>query len=95
METKLIEERIKGLGAELAHLESSHNAMVQENQKMNETFRMQVAKNQTRYAQIQGAITELQTLIKPKGNNNDNSIPTSSRSHRAANVRLSQQPQGR
>jgi hypothetical protein len=95
IDPKTVSDRIKGLTAELHALEASHNAMVQENQKINQQFQAQVGQNQTRYAQLQGAIAELNQLKQTKDNNNDNSIPTPSRSHRTANVRLSQQPKGR
>jgi hypothetical protein len=90
MDNRQIEERIAALTKELLALEESHNAMVKQNQQATQEFGQKVAKNQTRYAQIQGALVELKQLIKTKGNNNDNSIPTPSRSHRAANVRVSE-----
>jgi hypothetical protein len=92
---KKIEERIKALTAELNALQGTHDTMVQQNQQGQQQFQQQVAKNQTRYAQLQGAIAELQQLQKTEGINNDNSIPASNRSHRTAHVRTSQQPQSR
>jgi prefoldin subunit 5 len=91
IDEKTVNDRIKGLTAELQSLEATHNKMVQENQQSQQQFQAQVAQNQTRYAQLQGAIAELNQLKHPsklKGNNNDDSIPASDRSHRAANVRL-------
>jgi len=95
IDEKTLKDRINGLTAELQSLEATHNRMVQENQQIQQQFQAQVAQNQTRYAQLQGAIAELNQLKKTKESNNDNSIPTSNRSHRAANVRLGGQPQGR
>lgn len=63
MNNKQIENRIRELTAERQSLESAHNAMVQQNQKFNQEFQQQVAQNQSRFAQITGAITELQKLM--------------------------------
>ncbi len=71
METKLIEERIRDLTAELHTLEVAHNALVQQNQQTQAQFQQQVAKNQTRYAQIQGALGELNQLQTRERNNNE------------------------
>lgn len=74
IDSKTIQDRIKGLSAELRALEATHNVMVQENQKVNEEFRQKVAQNQTRYANLQGAIEELKNLQKPEGKNDDEKI---------------------
>lgn len=70
IEKKQIEDRIKGLTAELKALEASHNAMVQEQQKKEQQFREKVAANQTRFANLTGAIEELKNLsFEPSENN--------------------------
>jgi len=66
-----IEERIVALTKEILTLEETHNAMVKQNQQDTQQFQQQVAKNQTRYAQIQGALVELKQLLKPEGNNDE------------------------
>ena len=71
IEHKTIQDRIKGLTAELRALEASHNSMVQENQQSQQKFQAQVGQNQTRYAQLTGAIGELQHMLKPEGSKNN------------------------
>lgn len=95
MNNEQIENRIKGLTAERASLESAHNALVQQNQKLNQEFQQTVMQNQTRFAQLTGAITELQQLVRSEGDNHDNSFPTLSRSDRIADVRVGQQSESR
>jgi hypothetical protein len=93
-----VETRIKELIAERTSLESVHNAMVQQNQKANQEFQQQVVLNQTRFAQITGAITELGKLLDNLNQGNthhDDCIPTPDLGDRAIDVRLSEQPQGR
>ena len=83
MDTQKIEDRIQALMMELAALEHSHGEMVRGHQKMNEEFQQQVVKNQTRFAQITGAVTELTKLVQQptqKEPNNDN-LPTSPNRH--------------
>lgn len=87
MKEERIEQRISALIEERKELEKSHAQMVQ-------SFQQQTLKNQSRYQQIQGALTELQQL-KNGGNNHDDSIPTPDRGDRAFNVCLSEQPEGR
>jgi hypothetical protein len=96
--TEQIENRIRELIAERTGLESAHNALVQQNQKANQEFQQQVVLNQTRFAQITGAITELGKLIDNQNQGNthhDNCIPTPDLGDRAIDVRLSEQPKGR
>jgi hypothetical protein len=90
-----IENRIRILTAECKNLESTHNIMVQENQKLNQEFQQQVMKNQTRFAQLTGGITELQKLLETKGENNDDSIQSLNLSDRIAHVCAGEQPQSR
>jgi CHASE3 domain sensor protein len=59
---QIIEERISKLTAEQQNLDIIHNSMVKQNQRMNQEFNQQVIKNQTRFAQITGAIEELSKL---------------------------------
>lgn len=94
MNTEQIENRIKGLTAERSSLEASHNALVQENQKINQEFQRTVSENQTRFAQLTGAINELKLLMQPtaettneRTDNHDNSIPITDRRNRPVNVR--------
>lgn len=70
MDKQQIENRIKGLTAERASLEATHNALVQQNQQLNQEFQQKVVLNQTRFAQLSGAIAELTQLITPVGTNN-------------------------
>jgi len=98
MNNEQIEGRIAVLISERSVLESAHNAMVQQNQKINQEFQQQVVQNQTRFAQISGAITELQKLVQPstqKDNNHDDSIPTLNLGDRIAHVRAGEQPESR
>ena len=81
--------------AERQQLESIHDAMIQQNQKTNQEFQQQVMKNQTRFAQLTGGITELQKLLEIKGDNNDDSIPTLNLSDRIAHVCAGEQPESR
>jgi hypothetical protein len=95
---KQIEDRIQTLMMEQAALEHSHVEMVRSHQKMNDQFQTQVVKNQTRFAQIAGAITELKKLVPQptqKDNNNDN-LPTTPDFHnRVADVCPSGQSEDR
>jgi seryl-tRNA synthetase len=96
--TKQIENRIRELTLERTALESAHNALVQQNQKINQEFQQQVVQNQTRFAQITGAITELKKLTENLNQGNthhDHSIPTPDLGDRAIDVCLSEQPKGR
>jgi hypothetical protein len=87
MTTELIKDRIAELEAERALLETTHNAQYQQNQKMNQEFQQQAVKNQTRYAQLSGAILELKKLITPtQGDNHDNLPTTLNLDHRASDV---------
>lgn len=96
MDTQKIEDRIQALMIERSSLEQSHAGMIRGNQRMNEEFQQQVVKNQTRFAQITGAITELQQLVKPqKDTNNDNLSPTPNSHHRLADVCAVQQSENR
>jgi glutaredoxin 2 len=93
-----IQERITELVNERNTLEAAHNAMVQQNQKINQEFQQQVVQNQTRFAQISGALRELQQLVQPstqKDNNHDNLSPTPSLHNRTADVRPVKQSQDR
>jgi hypothetical protein len=88
MNTDHINNRIQELTAEMKILEQTHNALVEAHQKRTQEFQQQAVQNQARFAQIQGALTELQNLKQPIGDNNhDDSIPTSDRSDRTLNVR--------
>ena len=90
MNKEQIEKRIAVLISERTILESDHNAMVRQNQKINQEFQQQVVQNQTRFSQISGAITELQQLVQPstqKETQNDNLSPTPNSHHRLADVR--------
>lgn len=66
-----IEHRIKTLTLERNALEINHNALIKQNQKLNEEFQQAVMKNQTRFAQLTGAIQELTQLVRPQGGNNE------------------------
>lgn len=92
-----IEQRIKVLTLERKALEVSHNALVQQNQKINQEFQQTVMQNQTRFAQLSGAIQELQNLITPtQGNNNNDNLPTTpDLDNRLAHVRIGGQPEDR
>lgn len=57
-----IEERINKLRVELQRLNNRHDAMVQENQRINQEFQQNVTKNQNRFQQLVGAIAELETM---------------------------------
>jgi hypothetical protein len=95
MNTEQIVDRIREMTAERQQLESIHDAMIQQNQKTNQEFQQQVMKNQTRFAQLTGGITELQKLLEIKGDNNDDSIPTLNLSDRIAHVCAGEQPESR
>lgn len=60
--TKHIEERIQALTLEQQALQTNHENMVKMNQQSNREFQEQVVKNQTRFAQIMGALNELNQL---------------------------------
>jgi TolA-binding protein len=72
MNTELLQQRIQMHKSELAILQATHDKMVAD-------FQVQVGKNQSRFAQLNGAIAELeqlqQTIEQEKENQNDN-IPT-------------------
>lgn len=88
--------KIQELMIERAALEQAHAGLIRGNQKMNQEFQERVVKNQTRYAQLTGAITELQKLVNPKGeNNHDDSIPTLNIGDRPAHVRIGEQSESR
>jgi len=57
-----IEERINKLTIEQGNLQHQHDGMVKHNYLMNQEFQQRVIKNQTRFAQIAGAIEELSKL---------------------------------
>ncbi len=83
MDTQEIKDRIQILMIERSNLEQSHAGLVRDNQRMNQEFQQQVAQNQTRFAQISGAVTELTKLVQQptqKEPNNDN-LPTSPNRH--------------
>jgi hypothetical protein len=92
MNTETIEQRIRVLTTERQGLEAAHNTLVQQNQKTNQEFQQEVVKNQTRFAQLTGGITELQKLLEPneRTDNHDNRIPTLDRSDRTLDVRVGQ-----
>jgi hypothetical protein len=72
MTTQQLEQRIQMHRNELALLQQNHDKMVAD-------FQAQIGKNQSRFAQLTGAIAELEQLIQTiqqqKENPNDN-IPT-------------------
>jgi len=59
---KTIEERINKLRAELQNLNNRHDAMVEENKRINQEFGQAVQQNQNRFQQLVGAIAELETM---------------------------------
>jgi predicted nucleic acid-binding Zn-ribbon protein len=73
MTIEQLQQRIQMHRSELAILQASHDKMVAD-------FQSQVGKNQSRFAQLTGAIAELEQLVKTiqqkKEDPNDN-IPTS------------------
>jgi hypothetical protein len=71
MNTDQIDKRIKDLNAEQKNLEQAHTALVQEQQQRNQEFQQRAIENQTRFAQIQGALAELFQLKQTKGENNE------------------------
>lgn len=85
---KELQQRIQMHQAELAGLQERHDKMVS-------AFQAEVGKNQSRFAQLNGAIAELTELVKLKGDNNDDSIPTPDLGDRAFDVRPCGQSQGR
>jgi hypothetical protein len=89
-----IEHRIKQMLLERNAIEINHEALIEQNRKTNQEFQQKVVQNQTRFAQLTGGILELQKLVKPKGDNNDNRIPTLSSSNRLADVCAGEQPEG-
>lgn len=58
-----IQERIEKLKAEKTALTQAHEAMVQEQEKRHREFQQQVGKNQQRFQQLDGAITELESML--------------------------------
>ena len=61
-----IEQRIRQLAHELKELEISHLRLVQNKAREDQAFQQQAVQNQSRFAQIQGALTELK-LLKQQG----------------------------
>ena|SRR5215831_4193037 len=55
--TDILKKRLAAYEEELAILQTQHDTMVN-------NFKAQVVQNQTRFAQISGAITELKELLK-------------------------------
>jgi hypothetical protein len=68
MDKNIIKERIAKLKATLHELTTSHDAMVAKNQASNQEFQETVSRNQARFQQLNGAIVELEDLIKEEGN---------------------------
>ena len=62
MDKVKIEQRITELTTERARLNAEHTDLVQQNQRMNQEFQQRIVKNQTRYAQLTGAIDELKHM---------------------------------
>jgi hypothetical protein len=65
--SRIINSRIDQYGKDLANLQASHDEMVKD-------FQRKASENQTRYAQISGAIAELQNLLTyelPPGSSNN------------------------
>ena len=92
-----IECRIDELMRERNELELFHSGLIAGNQKMNQDFQQAVIKNQTRFAQITGAITELQKLVEQptqKDTNHDHRISIADLRNRIADVRPCEQPEG-
>jgi len=65
-----VEDKLNGLKAEVASLESTHNAMVAQMQKQQEGFQQTVANNQNRWQQLTGARAELEKL-RPQPDNGE------------------------
>jgi len=57
-----IEQRISKLREELQNLNNRHDAMVEDNKRINIEFGQEVQKNQNRFQQLVGAIAELENL---------------------------------
>jgi len=57
-----IEQRIRQLAHELRELEIAHLRLVQNKTREDQAFQQQAVQNQSRFAQIQGALTELKHL---------------------------------
>jgi phosphotransferase system IIB component len=57
-----IQARIDRLKIELADLSKIHDEQIEQNKLMNKVFQEQVAQNQARFQQINGAIAELEQL---------------------------------
>jgi polyhydroxyalkanoate synthesis regulator phasin len=62
MNAEKIKERIKELATERDALQLHYSTSVQQNQKMNQDFQQAMIANQTRFAQLTGAIDELKQL---------------------------------
>ena len=62
MDKVKIEQRITELTSERARLNAAHGELVQQNQRMNQEFQQKIVANQTRYAQLTGAIDELRHM---------------------------------
>jgi hypothetical protein len=98
MNNEHITERIQQLMIERSALQSAHNSMAMQNQKDNQEFQQKAVQNQTRYAQITGAIIELQKLVPQptqKETNNDHLPTTPSLNNRLADVCPVIEPQDR
>jgi predicted nucleic acid-binding Zn-ribbon protein len=83
MTTEQLQQRIQMHKSELAILQASHEKMVAD-------FQAQVGKNQSRFAQLNGAIAELEQLVQniqqEKENQNDNIPASTSIGNRIAHV---------
>jgi hypothetical protein len=77
----IIKERIQALILERNAIETQHNAEYRANQKANQDFQQKATENQTRYAQLTGAIAELQKLLPQPTNNNHDNLPTTPSLH--------------
>jgi seryl-tRNA synthetase len=62
MDKVKIEQRITELTTERARLKDAHTELVQQNQRVNQDFQQRIVQNQTRYAQLTGAIDELKHM---------------------------------
>jgi hypothetical protein len=81
--TQQLQQRIAVHRSELAILQANHDKMVAD-------FQAQLGKNQSRFAQLTGAIAELeqlvQTIQQKKENQNDNISTSTDLGNRFANV---------
>jgi uncharacterized protein involved in exopolysaccharide biosynthesis len=72
MDKVKIEQRITELTTERARLNAAHSELVQQNQRMNQDFQQKIVANQTRYAQLTGAIDELRHMTNGQTPSTDN-----------------------